>query len=334
MLKSRISGAGMFVPPKVVKNTDLEKLMETSDEWIQQRSGIQERRWAEPGMTTSGMGLEASKAALNDAGKKPDDIDAIIFATLSPDMNFPGSGVLLQKNLCPQKMVPALDVRNQCSGFLYSLSIADAWIRTGMYKCVLVVGSEIHSNGLDISTEGRDVSVLFGDGAGAVVVEPTSDVNAGFLAHNLHSEGEHAERLCILRPSSSDFPRLTKGDMKIDRTFFAQMDGKFVFKNAVTRMCEVIHEACKDAGVKPQDIDFVIAHQANMRINQMVLQQLEIPQDKTLNTIQKYGNTTAATIPIGITEAKRQGLLKKGQLVAMVGFGSGFTWGANLMRWS
>jgi 3-oxoacyl-[acyl-carrier-protein] synthase-3 len=263
-----------------------------------------------------------------------DDVDAIVLATVSPDYNFPGTGVFLQKLLCPDRFIPAIDVRAQCTGFLYSLSVADAWVRSGMYKCVLVVGSEIQSTGLDLSTEGRDVSVLFGDGAGAVLVEPTTDLNSGMILHKLHSEGQYADKLCVKSPSSNDFPRLVKGDYKIDRSFFPNMDGKFVFKHAVTRMCEVILEACSEAKISPQEIDFVLAHQANMRINQMVLEQLKIPQNKTLNTIQKYGNTTAATIPIGIEEAKKQGLLKKGQLVALVAFGSGFTWGASLVRWS
>jgi 3-oxoacyl-[acyl-carrier-protein] synthase-3 len=328
--RAKITGIGKFVPPRVVKNAELEKILNTSNDWITQRTGIEERRWVDEGMTTTSLGAKAALAAIKDAGKKPEDIDAIIFATLSADYFFPGCGVLLQREICPTKTIPALDVRNQCSGFLYSLSIADGWIQTGQYKCVLVVGAEIHSTGLDLTPEGRDISVLFGDGAGAAVLEPSKN-DTGILVTKLHSEGQYAEKLWTHRPTSCTGSQLSNGG-SVDKSFFPEMDGKFVFKNAVTRMCEVLHEATVEIGVKTKDIDFVIAHQANLRINMMVLQQLEIPLDRTLSTIQKYGNTTAATLPIGMEEAKAQGLLKEGQLVAMVAFGSGFTWGASLMR--
>lgn len=331
-MHAKITGIGKFIPPRVVKNQDLEKLMDTSDEWIRQRTGIEQRHWADPGMSSTSMGYEASLKALQQAGKKPHDVDAIIFATLSPDYFFPGCGVLLQKALCPERPIPALDVRNQCSGFLYSLSVADAWVKAGVYKCVLVVGSELHSTGLDQSTEGRDISVLFGDGAGAVIVEPSSEPS--ILCTKLHSEGAYADKLWTQKPSSAQFPRLKKREEVIDESFFPQMDGKFVFKNAVTRMCEVLNESCQSIGKKVSDIDFVLAHQANLRINMMVMEQLGIPPEKTLNTLQKYGNTTAATIPIGMEEAQKAGLLKKDQLVALVAFGSGFTWGASLIKWS
>jgi 3-oxoacyl-[acyl-carrier-protein] synthase-3 len=333
-MQAKITGVGKYVPPRVVKNTDLEKLMNTSDEWIRQRTGIEERRWVDEGTTTTSMALEASLEALKDAGKTADDVDAIVFATLSPEYVFPGSGVLLQKLLCPDRPIPAIDIRNQCSGFLYSLSVADAWVKTGVYKCVLVVGSEVHSTGLDKTPEGRDISVLFGDGAGVVVVEPTANASEGILVTKLHSEGQYADKLWIRRPSSADFPRLKKETQSIDESFFPYMDGKYVFKNAVTRMCEVLVEACKAIKVQPKDIDFLIAHQANLRINQMVMQQMEMPEHKTINTLQKYGNTTAGTLPITMEEAQNKGLLKKGDLVAMVAFGSGFTWGASLLRWA
>lgn len=333
MTHTKITGLGMHVPPRVVKNSDLEKVMETSDEWIRQRTGIEERRWAEPGMSTSGLALEAAKVALKDAGKTPDDIDAIIFATLSSDYVFPGCGVVLQSLLMPERYVPALDIRNQCSGFIYGLSVADGWIRSGQYKCVLLVGAEIHSNGLDMSPTGRDVGVLFGDGAGAVILEPT-DKDEGLLVTKIHSEGKYADKLWVQKPSSSLWPRIPKGKaVEIDESYFPQMEGKVVFKHAITRMCEVLVEATASIGKTVKDIDFVIAHQANLRINQMVLEQLGLPQDKTLNTLMKYGNTTAATLPIGMFEARKAGLLKKGQLVATVAFGSGFTWGSNLIRW-
>jgi 3-oxoacyl-[acyl-carrier-protein] synthase III len=331
VIKAKITGVGKYLPPLVVKNKDIETIMNTNDEWIQQRTGIQERRWAEPGMTTTGLGAKAALEAIKDAGKNLEDIDAIIFATLSADYFFPGCGVLLQSELKLKRTVPALDVRNQCSGFLYSLSVADGWIRTGQYKCVLIVGSEIHSTGMDKTPDGRDISVLFGDGAGAVIVEP-SNTESGVLVTRLHSEGEFAKKLWCHRPSSSDFPRVSRDKQIFDESFFPEMDGKFVFKNAVQRMTEVLIEATTAIKVKPSEIDFVIAHQANLRINSMVMEQLEIPKERTLNTIQKYGNTTAATLPIGMEEAKKAGMLKEGDLVAMVAFGSGFTWGASLMR--
>jgi 3-oxoacyl-[acyl-carrier-protein] synthase III len=333
MNRTRITGVGKYLPPKVVTNKDLESLMNTSDDWIKQRTGIEERRWAEPGETTSGMGYKAGLAALKDAGKTPQDVDAIIFATISPDYFFPGSGVVVQRMLCPERTIPAIDIRNQCSGFLYSLSIADAWVKTGAYKCVLIIGSEIHSTGLDQTPEGRDIGVLFGDGAGAIIVEPTTGTDKGVLITKLYSEGQHVEKLWCHRPSSNDFPRLKKGTQETDPSFFPHMDGKYVFKNAVTRMCEAIADCCKTAKVDIKDIDFVLAHQANLRINNMVMEQLEIPPNKTLNTLMKYGNTTAATLPIGIQEAKAAGMLKEGQLVALVAFGSGFTWGASLLKW-
>ncbi|MDZ4676426.1 MAG: beta-ketoacyl-ACP synthase III [Oligoflexia bacterium] len=333
-MQSKISGVGKYVPPRVVKNQELEALMNTSDEWIRQRTGIEERRWAEPGTSTSSMAFEAAKEALIDAGKTADDVDCIVFATVSPDFCFPGCGVILQKLLTPNRTIPAIDIRNQCAGFLYSLSVADAWIKTGVYKCILVVGSEVHSTGLNKTPAGRDISVLFGDGAGAVVVEPTHNANEGIILTKLHSEGQNAEKLWCHRPSSADYPRLNINEQIIDESFYPHMDGKFVFKNAVTRMCEVLAEACAEAKINLKDIDFVIAHQANLRINQMVMQQLEMPPEKTINTLQKYGNTTAGTIPITMEEAQTHKLLKKGDLVALVAFGSGFTWGATLLRWA
>lgn len=331
MKRAKITGIGKYVPPRVVKNQELEPLMDTSDEWIRQRTGIEERRWAEEGMSTTSLGVEAARAALKDAGKTPQDVDAIIFATLSSDFVFPGCGVLAQEMLMPEKFVPAIDIRNQCTGFLYSLSVADAWIRADVYKTVLIIGSEIHSNGIDATPEGRDIGVLFGDGAGAAIVE-ASDDGSGILTSKLHAEGKYADKLWLQRPSSCEWPRIPKGETVIDKSYFPQMDGKLVFKNAVTRMCEVIMEACADQGMKVTDIDFVLAHQANLRINMMVLEQLGITPEKTLNTLQKYGNTTAATLPIGFEEAKAQGMLKPGMTVAMVAFGSGFTWGATLMK--
>jgi 3-oxoacyl-[acyl-carrier-protein] synthase III len=331
--RTKILSTGAYVPPGVVTNKDLEKLMDTSDEWIQQRSGIVERRWITPGQdTTCSMGVKAAKQALEKANLKPDDIDAIIFGALVTDYIFPGTGVLLQKELGFSKPIPALDIRNQCSGFLYALSIADAWIRAGMYKRVLIVGSEIHSTSLDKSTTGRDVGVLFGDGAGAAIVEATSDTSF-VIDTTIHSEGAFAEKLYIAKPSSNDSSRM--GAMvgeTIARDALPYMDGKLVFKNAVTRMGEALTDVCKRNDVKFSDISMVIPHQANIRINHMILESLGIPVEKSHHTIQKYGNTTMASIPITLNEAIDIGKIKRGDLIAFVGFGAGFTWGASLAR--
>lgn len=333
MNNTSIQSFGYFVPPKVVTNKDLEKLMETSDEWIVQRSGIRERRWVEPGETLLGMAVKASKDALNKAKLVADDVDAIIFSCLISDYIFPGTGVLLQRELGFTRTVPALDIRNQCSGFLYALSVADAWIKTGVYNRVLIVGSEIHSTSMDKTTRGRDVSVLFGDGAAACIVEKaaagsSSKVIDTFIA----SEGQYAEKLCVKEPSPNKHPRI-QDSMTDNMEIFPYMDGKFVFKNAVTRMCESVITVLTRNNLKTSDVNFVIAHQANMRINQMVLEQLKIPFEKTHHTLDRYGNTTSATIPLTMNEAVDQSMIKRGDLVVLVAFGSGFTWGASLLRY-
>jgi 3-oxoacyl-[acyl-carrier-protein] synthase III len=331
-MRSRILSSGIYVPPKVVTNLDLEKIMDTSDEWIQQRSGIKERRWVEPGETTAGMAVKAARQALERAKISADDIDLIIFGALVTDYIFPGTGVLLQKELGFTKTVPALDIRNQCSGFVYAVNIADAMIRTGAYKRVLIVASEIHSTSIDLSTEGRDISVLFGDGAGAMILEATNE-KSHIIDSCLHSEGQFAEVLALMKPSSNDHPRIPEGNNRGAPGFFPVMEGKLVFKNAVNRMTEVMHEILGRNNLKPTDLDFVIAHQANMRINQMVLNQLGLPIEKTHHTLDRYGNTTMATIPLTFDEAVQQGKIKRGDLVAFVAFGAGFTWGANLIRY-
>jgi 3-oxoacyl-[acyl-carrier-protein] synthase-3 len=316
----------------VVTNKDLETMMDTSDEWIQQRSGIKERRWVEPGETTLSMATKASEQALKNAGLVADDIDLILFGALITDYVFPGTGCLLQKSLGFSRTVPAIDIRNQCSGFVYGLNIADALIRSGQYKRVLLVGSEIHSTSLNKTTEGRDVSVLFGDGAGAAVLEATTDKNSCVVDSVLHAEGQFADILALKKPSPNDFPRI-ENPPKITPEWYPYMEGRLVFKNAVTRMVEVMTELLERNNLKPSDLDFVIAHQANMRINQMVLQQLSIPFEKTHHTLDRYGNTTMATIPITFHEAVELGKIKRGDLVAFVAFGAGFTWGANLIRY-
>ncbi|PKV75711.1 3-oxoacyl-ACP synthase III family protein [Pontibacter ramchanderi] len=332
MRNSKIAGVGHYVPEKVVTNFDLEKMMETSDEWIRERTGIQERRYFQEGVdTTSNMGAKASLKALEMAGLQPSDVDMIVFATLSPDYVFPGSGVLMQREM-GLKEIPALDVRNQCSGFVYALSVADQFIKTGMYNNILVVGSEIHSNGLDFSTRGRNVSVIFGDGAGAVVLTPSESTERGILSTHLHADGEFAEELAVIDPGSTKKERLTHA-MIDEGTVYPYMNGNQVFKHAVTRFPEVIEEALNKNGYKPSDIDMLIPHQANLRITSYIQQKMGLPVEKVMSNIHKYGNTTAASVPIALSEAVQEGRIKEGDLVCMAAFGSGFTWASALIRW-
>jgi len=334
MYNSKIVGAGHFVPEKIVTNKDLEKIMDTSDEWIRERSGIEERRFAEFGKdTTSNMGTKAAKIALERAGLIPDDIDFIIFATLSPDYYFPGPGVTVQHELGCKRTIGALDVRNQCSGFIYSMSVADQFIKTGMYKTILVIGSEFHSNGLDLTTRGRAVSVLFGDGAGAVVMQRTEEENKGILSTHMHSQGEFADVLCVKGPGNFKVRKFYP-DMHLDfENTSPQMDGQQVFKNAVVRFSEVIMEALQSNGYTSADLDMFVPHQANLRITQFVQRKMQLPDDKVYSNIQKYGNTTAATIPIILSELWEQNRIKENDLFVLAAFGSGFTWASALIRW-
>jgi len=333
MLQSKIVGAGHYLPERVVTNKDLESIMDTSDEWIRERSGIEERRFITYGVdTTANMGTKAARIALERAGLQPDDIDFIVFATLSPDYYFPGPGVIVQKEL-GIKTVGALDVRNQCSGFLYGLSVADQFIKTGMYKTVLVIGSEIHSNGLDLTTRGRGVSVLFGDGAGAVVLQAEQDPKKGILSTHLHSQGEFADALCVKSPGNFKEKKFYPGMLEDFDMIAPYMDGQLVFKNAVTRFSEVINEALAANGYKKEDLDMLVVHQANLRICQFLQKQMRLPDEKVYNNIQKYGNTTAATIPIILSELWEQNRIKPNQLFTLAAFGSGFTWASALIRW-
>ncbi len=331
-IRSRILGVGYYVPPRVVTNNDLAKLMDTSDEWIVQRTGIKQRHYADSTMTNADMGVEAAKHALDMAGLKKEDVDFIIYATLSPDHEFPGNGCFFQAKMGIPG-VPALDVRNQCTGFLYGLQIADALVRTGQYKRVLCVGGELHSRGLDLTTRGRDVSVLFGDGAGAAIVGPSDDPNRGILSVHTHADGTHAKELWLEAPGCAHTPHRISHEMIEDGRIFPKMNGKAVFVHAVRRMPEVLNEALKHNGFSIKDLDLLVPHQANMRINEAVGQALGLPKEKVFNTIDRFGNTTAATLPIGLTEAVTAGALKPGMLVGLVAFGSGFTWGSALMRW-
>jgi 3-oxoacyl-[acyl-carrier-protein] synthase-3 len=346
---SKIAGIGMYVPSNVVTNNDLTKYMETNDEWIQERTGIKERRYAHrTEETTTTMGVEAAKIAIERAGITPQDIDFIIFATLSPDYYFPGCGVLVQRAM-KMKEVGALDVRNQCSGFVYALSVADQFIKTGMYKNILVIGSEKHSFGLDFSTRGRNVSVIFGDGAGAVVLQPTEKEGQGILSTHLHSDGESAEILAMYNPGSHANHWGTKDyasfdDAAISQMFmshqmidnaqnFPYMDGPAVFKKAVVKFPEVIMESLHKNGYESTDINMLIPHQANLRISQFVQQKLKLQDHQVYNNIMNYGNTTAASIPIALCEAWEKGMIKEGDLVCLAAFGSGFTWASALMKW-
>jgi len=335
MYNSKISGLGYFVPDNVVTNDDLSKLMDTNDEWIQERTGIKERRYVIKGEdTTSTMGVKAAKIAIERAGIEKDDIEFIVFATLSPDYYFPGPGVQVQRAL-DIKTVGAIDIRNQCSGFVYGISLADQYIKSGMYKNVLVIGAELHSAGLDMTTRGRGVSVIFGDGAGAVVLTREEDNSKGILSTHLHSEGAHAEELSLIAPGMGKrwVLDILKDNDPNDESYFPYMNGQFVFKNAVVRFSEVIMEGLKANKLESTEIDMLIPHQANLRISQFIQKKFRLRDDQIYNNIMQYGNTTAASIPIALTEAWEQGKIKEGDLVVLAAFGSGFTWGSVIIRW-
>jgi 3-oxoacyl-[acyl-carrier-protein] synthase-3 len=335
MFNSRITGLGFYVPDNVVTNEDLSKLMSTNDEWIQERTGIQERRHIISGEdTTTSMGVKAAEIAIERANISKDDIDFIVFATLSPDYYFPGPGVLVQRDL-GLKTIGALDVRNQCSGFIYALSVADQYIKTGMYKNILVIGSEVHSTGLDMTDRGRGVSVIFGDGAGAAVLSREEDNTKGILSTHLHSEGIHAEELIVKAPGMGGrwITDIIKDNDPTDDSYFPYMNGQFVFKNAVVRFSEVIMEGLAKNNLEVSDIDMLIPHQANLRISQFIQQKFKLSDDQVYNNIQKYGNTTAASIPIALTEAWEKGKIKSGDTVVLAAFGSGFTWASAILKW-
>jgi len=335
MYNSKIIGLGKFVPENIVTNDELSVMMDTNDAWIQERTGIQERRWVkDSGDTTASMGVKAAKIAIERAGIDKDDIDFIVFATLSPDMYFPGPGVQVQEAL-DIKTIGALDVRNQCSGFVYAISVADNFIKTGMYKNVLVIGSELHSHGLDKTTRGRGVSVIFGDGAGAAVLTREEDTSKGILSTHLHSQGKYAEELVLIAPGMgkrwvNDI--LADNDPE-DESYFPHMNGQFVFKNAVVRFSEVIMEGLMKNSLKVDDISMLIPHQANLRISQFIQRKFKLEDNQVFNNIQKYGNTTAASIPIALTEAWEESKIKEGDTVVLAAFGSGFTWGSVIIKW-
>jgi len=335
MYSSKITGLGYYVPDNVVTNNDLKEFMDTSDEWIQERTGIEERRWIDPktGDTTAVMGAKAAKIAIERAGLTKDDIDFIVFATLSPDMYFPGGGVQVQ-NLLEMPTIGALDVRNQCSGFIYAMSVADQFIKTGMYKNILVIGAENHSGGLEKSTRGRGVTVIFGDGAGAAVLSRCEENGRGILSSHLHSEGKHARELMLDGPSTQRWvPEILEANDPDDVSYYPYMNGQFVFKHAVTRFSEAIVEGLQANNLQKEDVDMLIPHQANLRIAQFIQKKFRLTDDKVYNNIMKYGNTTAASVIIALTEAWENGKIKDNDLVVLAAFGSGFTWGSVVIRW-
>ena len=349
MPKTRVAGVGMYVPKNVYTNFDLMEFMDTSDEWIRERTGIEKRHFADRyGESTASMGVEASKMAIENAGLTANDIDFIIFATLSPDYYFPGCGVLVQREL-KMKEIGALDVRNQCSGFMYALSVGDQFIKTGMYKNILVIGAEKQSFALEMATRNRNVSVLFGDGAGAVVLQATDEPNKGILSTHLHSDGNGAEAVAIFNPGThanrwkqapaAIYEEAEIGDQFVSHAMidnhqlWAHNDGHFVLKRAIVKIPEVIHEALCANRLSVDDINLLILNQSNMRISQYVGQKIGLEEQEVYYNIQRYGNTTAASIPIAIYEAWDEGKLKEGDLLCLSSFGSGFTWSSALIRW-
>lgn len=331
MPRTAIAGTGYYVPERVVTNEELTRHMDTSDAWIVERTGIRERRWVEGGMSSAEMARRASLMALEEAGMEAGELDAIVLATLTPDHFFPGTGVFLQRELGLES-IPAIDIRAQCTGFVYGLSIADAFIRSGQYRDILLVGVEIQSTGIDLTTRGRDIAVLFGDGAGAAVLTATDEPGRGVLSTHLHADGRYAEMLWAEFESSKANPRISAEDIEAGR-HYPRMEGKEVFKHAVSRMPEAVDEALAANGLSAEDIDLLVPHQANLRITQMVQRRLGLPDEKVVSNIERYGNTTAGTIPIALAEAVREGRLARGDLLCLVAFGSGFTWGSALIRW-
>ena len=333
MKYSKIIGLGHHVPETVITNQYLSNIIDTTDEWIIERTGINERRWIDPAKdTVANMAAKASRMALERAGLKETDIDFIVFATITPDYFFPGSGVLLQRELGLDGRIGALDIRNACSGFIYALSVADQFIKTGMYKTILVVGAEIQSTALDITTRGRNTAVIFGDGAGAAILQPSE--KPGILSTHLHSDGTYAEELYVRDPGSSRPHSERQPEQILDTTSYkVVMNGSQVFKHAVVRFMEVIKEALNANKLKKEDISLLVPHQANLRISQFIQQKMELSDDKVYNNIMRYGNTTAASIPIAMSEAWAEGKIKENDIICLAAFGSGFTWASALIKW-
>ncbi len=331
MKTARIIGVGHYVPERVITNHDLEKMMDTSDEWIRERTGIVNRHWVREGETVTDLAYRATEVALERAGLQPKDIDFILVASIAGDAQFPGNGCFLQARM-DIPGVPTMDIRNACSGFVYALAVADKFIRTETYQNILVVGAEIQSTGLDLSTRGRDMAVLFGDGAGAAVVTATNESDRGILSTHLHADGRYAKKLWCEFPSVIHHPYITHEIVDSDR-IYPKMEGRYVFKHAVSRFPEAIMEALEANGYSVDDLDLVVPHQANQRITEAVAQRLGISMDKIVSNIHEYGNTTAASIPIALSEAWEAGRINDGDLICLAAFGAGFTWGSILLRW-
>ena len=331
MPRARFFGTGFAVPDRVVTNDDLAALMDTSDQWIRTRTGIQERRWVREGETGAGLAHQATLRALEAAGLAPRDLDLIVYATSTPDHFAPGNGVYLQR-LLGMEHIPSIDIRNQCSGYVYALSVGDAFIQCGRFRRVLVVGAEVQSTGMDVSTRGRNTAVIFADGAGAVVLGPSDDEGRGILAFDLHGDGSYAEKLWVDAPGSMYHPRVSHEQLDEGRQFL-QMDGKEVFRHAVERMPESVRAVLTATGHTTRDLKLLLAHQANLRISEMIQKTLQLRDDQIYNNIQRYGNTTAATIPIALDECVRSGRIEAGDIIALTAFGSGFLWGSALVRW-
>ena len=331
MLNPYISGTGHFVPPKIVTNDDLSKLMDTTDKWIEERTGIKERRYVEPGIGPSDLAIPATKQALKSSGLQVEDIDFIIFATSTPDYYAPGSGCLLQDKMGFNE-IGALDIRVQCSGFLYGLSIAEQYIKTGVFKNILLIGAEVQSTAMNLTNEGRDTAVIFGDGAGAAIISATND-SRGILSTHMHSEGKYLKELWLESPASnSGNPRITAKELDMGKQYL-KMNGKEVFRHAVKRFPEVIYECLEKNRLKVSDIDLFIPHQANLRITQMIQKKLSLKDEQVYSNIHNYGNTTAGTIPIALSEAYNKGKIKRGDILLFASFGSGFTWASSAVKW-
>ncbi len=331
MYRSCISGIGHHLPDRIVTNKELGAILEVEEEFIVKLTGIQTRRWVEKGETVSNLSLQASRKAIDKAGITPEDIGMIIFSSMGSDHQFPGGGCDLQHKLGIAGP-PALDIRNACNGFVYGLSVADQYIKTGMYEHILLVGAEIQSTSLDQSPNGKNMSILFGDGAGAAVISRSDNNDRGILNTQIYSDGQHADRLMQDAPSPNDHPRLSRDIMDTDR-IYPFMDGRTVFKHAVTRFPEVILEALEKEGLGIGDLDLIVPHQANLRISEMVARKLGVEKDLVFSNIEHYGNTTSASIPIALSEAVEQGLVSDGKLICLAAFGAGFAWGSALIRW-
>jgi 3-oxoacyl-[acyl-carrier-protein] synthase III len=332
MRYSKIVGIGHHVPETIITNEYLSTIIDTSNEWIVERTGIKERRYIDPTKdTVANMAAKASRIALERAKLTEKDVEFIVFATITPDYFFPGSGVLLQRELGLES-IGALDIRNACSGFIYALSVADQFIKSGMYKTILVVGAEIQSTAIDMTTRGRNTAVIFADGAGAVVLQASD--KPGVLSTHLHSDGRFAEELYVRDPGSSRRREERQPEQILDTTHYkVVMNGNLVFKHAVVRFMEVINEALAANNMKKEDISLLVPHQANLRISQYVQEKLQLSDDKIYNNIMRYGNTTAASIPIAMSEAWAEGKIKENDVICLAAFGSGFTWASALIRW-